>query len=104
IQQENLSAAREPAGEDPLLLVAAAGGIDRSLNTRHLDREPRRDFLALSAFLAASNEPGDGIGDKAVEVRKRDVLAHAGAGQQALRVSVFRHERNARVLRVARRA
>ena len=84
------------------MLIAAAEGIDRGLQAGRPDREPDRDPPSLRTLAATMDEPREGIGDEPIQVGKRDILANAGARQQALGVPVFRHEGEARVFGVTR--
>src|ERR1700685_2851860 len=84
VQHEYLGAAGEPTPEDGLLLIAAAEGIDRGLQAGHSDREPDRDPTSLRTLAATMDEPREAIGDEPIQVGKRDILANAGARQQAL--------------------
>src|SRR5690606_30835733 len=101
VENQDLRLARDPAGEDHLLLIAARQLADRLFDGRGLDAQPVRHRLGDLPLRAPPEEAeaADLLGHT-----EPDILAHRAQQQESLLLTVLRHEADAGDDRVARPA
>src|SRR5918993_3918107 len=92
VEQKDLRFARQPAGNDRFLLVAAAEKADRSVQLERPEIYPAQQFLSRVAQLTALNDAGFGNASKR---GKCHIDSDRARGDNPLPLALFRNETNA---------